>query len=99
MKKLFVKDSNLRTKIKNYSKNYFVLKSIIYNKQFFLLVRYKSYLKLKKLIKNYFIISISNRCINTVNKKNFNKFTLFSRFIYLKLIRNNQLHGFQKSSW
>ena len=99
MKKLFNKDKNCRFIFKIINKNYFVLKSIIKNKYFFLFIRYKSYLKLTKLVKFYSNISIVNRCIESVNKKSFNKFTLFSRFIYLKLIKNGKITGFQKLNW
>lgn len=99
MKKLLSKDKNFRFILKAINKKYFVFKSIIKNKQLFILIRYKAYLKLKKLVKLYSTISILNRCIKSVNKKSFNKFTLFSRFIFLKLLKNGKIVGFQKSSW
>lgn len=100
MKKLIVKDKITRRFLKNFSKNYFVLKSIIKNKYFFLFIRYNAYLKLNQFVKkNYLIISVSNRCVKTVNKKSFNKFTFFSRFLYLKLLKNGKINGSQKSSW
>jgi ribosomal protein S14 len=99
MKKLLSKDKNFRLILKIINIKYFVLKSITKNKQFLIFTRYKAYLKLKKLVKLYSIISIVNRCIQSINKKSFNKFSLFSRFIYLKLIRHGNISGFQKSSW
>lgn len=99
MKKLIIKDKIIRYFLKNFSKNYFVLKSIIKNKHFFLFIRFNAYLKLNQLTKkNYLVVNICNRCIKTVNKKSFNKFTFFSRFLYLKLLRSGKIVGFQKLS-
>ena len=98
MKKLFVKDKNLRFFFKNINTKYFILKSIIKNKNLFILVRYKSYFKLIKLIEQKSIVKISNRCVESYNKKSFNKFTFFSRFIFFKVIKNGHTN-FQKSVW
>jgi ribosomal protein S14 len=99
MKKLFFKDRKIRSCLKKTTKKYFILKSIFKNKYFFILSRYKAYSKLKKISDFCSVVLISNRCITTKNKKSFNKFSLFSRFIYLKLIRNGKIEGFQKSNW
>jgi ribosomal protein S14 len=99
MKKLVIKDKNSRKNTKKVNKNYFVLKSIIKNKHYFRLVRYKAYFKLKNLVKFCSIVSSTNRCVQTFSKKRFNKYTLFCRHIYLKLLQNGNIAGFQKSSW
>lgn len=99
MKKLIIKDKNIRSYFKKINKKYFILKSIIKNKYFLILVRYKAYKLLQKLVELFSIISVTNRCVKTINKKSFNKFTLLSRFIYLKLIRAGKISSFQKSSW
>lgn len=99
MKKILTKDKKLRNNIKKVNKNYFILKSIVKNKYYFKLVRYKAYFKLKNLAKLFSIVSITNRCIQTTSKKRFNKLTLFCRHVYLKLLQNGKIIGFQKSSW
>ena len=96
MKKLFFKDKTIRFFLKVFNKKYFIIKSIIKNKQFLVLVRYKAYLKLKMLIQKFYVVSVVNRCVETVNKKSFNKYTLFSRFIFLKLLKNRNIIGYQK---
>jgi ribosomal protein S14 len=99
MQKLYSKDKVRRQIVKKLNKNYFILKSIIKNKYIFKLIHYKIYLKLKALSGLGFIVRLSNRCIDSASKKRYNKFTLFSRFIYLKLIKNGKVTGFQKSNW
>lgn len=99
MKKIIIKDINSRNNIKKVNKKYFVLKCIVANKNYFRLVRYKAYFKLKNLVKFCSIVSNTNRCIETFSKKRFNKYTLFCRHIYLKLLQNGKITGFQKSSW
>nr|AVR57495.1 ribosomal protein S14 [Entomoneis sp.] len=99
MKKLFIKDKILRNILEQSNKKYFILKSIMKNVNLFILIRQKAFLKLKKCSQKFSKVSIVNRCVNSFNKKRFNKFTLFSRFLYLKLIRNGKINGFQKSSW
>lgn len=99
MKKLITKDRNHSLILKKINKKYFVLKSILKNKHFSIFVRNKSVLKLKKLSDLASVVSVSNKCVESINKKRFNKFTLFSRFIYLKLIRNGKIPSISKSSW
>jgi hypothetical protein len=99
MLKLFIKDKAKRQMVKNLNKQYFVLKSIIKNKYILKLIHYKVCLRLKALSGLGSIISLSNRCVDSISKKRYNKFTLFSRFIYLKLIKNGKVTGFQKSNW
>lgn len=99
MKKLLSTDKDLRFVLKIIYKNYFVLKSITKNKQFFLLVRFQAYLKLKKLVNLISIFSVIKRCFGSINSKSFNKFTLLSRFIFLKLARMGKIYGFKKSVW
>jgi len=99
MKKLFSKDKNLRLVLKTLNKKYFILKSILNNRHLFELIRHKAFLKLKNLSGIGSVIATSDRCVESYNKKRFNKFTMFSRHIYLKLIRNGKISGFQKSSW
>jgi ribosomal protein S14 len=99
MKKLLEKDKNRRLNIKGLEKQYFILKSISKNLNFFTLIRWNAFLILNKLSKNNSKISLSNRCLYSINKKRYNKLTNFSRHIYLKLIRSGNISGLQKSSW
>jgi ribosomal protein S14 len=99
MRKLYSKDKVKRKIVKKLNKKYFVLKSIIKNKHILKLIHYKVYLRLKTLSGLGSIVTLSNRCVDSASKKRYNKFTLFSRFIYLKLIKNGKVTGFQKSNW
>jgi ribosomal protein S14 len=99
MKKLLERDKKRRQDLKKVENEYFVLKSIFKNLNFFALVRWNAFLKLKDLAKNNSKVSLSNRCLFSINKKRFNKLTTFSRHVLLKLIRSGHVHGTHKSSW
>lgn len=99
MKKLIERDKKLRLEIKKNEKQHYVLKSIFKNFNFFILVRWNAYLKLKSLTKTNSSVALSYRCLTSINKKRFNKLTVFSRHIFLKLIRSGNISGLQKSSW
>lgn len=99
MKKLLEKDKKLRLKIKQIEKKNFILKSIFRNLNFFTLIRWNAFLKLKDTTKGNSYISLSPRCLYTINKKRFNKLTPFSRHVFLKLIRSGQISSIQKASW
>jgi ribosomal protein S14 len=99
MKKLIQKDLKLRENISINEVKHFILKSIFKNFNFFILIRWNAFLKLKKLTKNASKISTINRCLTSVNKKRFNKLTSFSRHIFLKTIRSGFINGIKKSSW
>jgi ribosomal protein S14 len=97
MKKLYIKDKNLRQNLKNINKKYFLLKIILKNYNIFSLSRIKAVIDLNKL--KIYNVSISDRCIVSFNKKKFNKFVLYSRIILLKKIYKNKVIGFKKSIW
>ena len=99
MKKLWVKDKKLRLNIKTVEKQQFILKSIFKNFNFFNLLRWKAFLKFKTLSKANSQISVTNRCVYTINKKRLNSSTSFSRHVFLKLIRSGKITGMKKSSW
>lgn len=99
MKKLIEKDKKLRENILGIENKLFILKLIIKNSNFFTLIRWKAFLKLKVLTENASKISVINRCLLSANKKRFNKLTGFSRHIFLKIIRSGSVPGFKKSSW
>lgn len=100
MKKLLEKDKKIREYFKNQEKQNFILKFIFKNNNFLLLTRWQAFIKLRMLMsKKNSKVSISPRCLYTINKKKFNKKTLFSRHIYLKQIRAGELYGMKKISW
>jgi len=99
MKKLLKKDKKRRFIIKQLEKKIFILNSIFKNLNFFNLLRWNAFSNLKILSCKSSRISLSNRCLYTINKKRFNKLTTFSRQIFLKLIRAGQISNIQKVSW
>ena len=99
MKKLLTKDKKLRVELKNIEKQHFIVKSIFKNFNFFILIRWNAFLKLKSLTANTSSVAMSNRCLYTKNKKRFHKSTTFSRHLFLKLIRSGSINGIRKSSW
>ena len=99
MKKLLAKDKKLRNNILKTEKQKLILKSICTNFNFFVLLRWKAFLQLKNTLNNSHKTSLSNRCLQTKNRKRFNKLTIFSRYIFLKHIRFGKIHGIKKSSW
>ena len=99
MKKLLAKDKKFRLQLKKQEKKYFVLKIIFQNSNLFTLIRWNAYFQLKALGETISKVSVSSRCVYTINRKRFNKLVPFSRYVFLKLIRSGQLSGLRKSSW
>lgn len=99
MKKLLQRDLILRNKIVLNETKHFILKSIVKNFNFFILIRWNALLKLKELTKNSSKVSTAGRCLASTNRKRFNKLTGFSRHIFLKVIREGYINGVKKSSW
>jgi ribosomal protein S14 len=99
MQRLLEKDKDRRLQIEIVEKQHFILKAIVKNLNFFILIRWNAFLKLRALTSKGSKISVSNRCLYSVNKKRFSKLTTFSRHIFLKLIRSGEISGVQKSSW
>ena len=99
MKKLFAKDRENRKTLKQSELEYFVLKQISTNSNFLKTVRWKALDKLSNISKKSSKTLLSNRCVLTVNKKTFNKFTHFSRTVFLKLVKSGYISGMRKSSW
>jgi len=99
MKKLLQKDLLLRNKIVLNETQHFIMKSIIKNFNFFILIRWNAFIKLKELTKNSSKVSTSSRCLASINRKRFSKLTGFSRHIFLKVIREGSINGVKKSSW
>jgi ribosomal protein S14 len=103
MKKLIEKDKKLRKSLVLTENKHFILKTIIKNSNFFILIRWNAFLQLKLLTSNInksdYKYSTTNRCLLSSNKKRFNKLTGFSRQIFLKIVRSGSIPGIKKSSW
>lgn len=99
MKNLLNKDKKIRLHTYLNEKKHFTLKLIFKNYNFFTLLRWFASVQLELLVKNNSKTLLINRCLLTVNKKRFNKLTIFSRHVFLKLIRKGYIVGMKKSSW
>lgn len=98
MKKIFVKDKENRQIVKQFELKYFVLKQISANANFAKTTRWNALYELTNINKGSKTV-LSNRCVKTVNKKTFHKFSNFSRMVFLKLIKAGEIAGMRKSSW
>lgn len=98
MKKLLEKDKKIRNKIKDFEKKKYILKSITNNLNLTNLVRLNALTNISKIQKETSKVFLSHRCINTINKKTFNKLTRFSRIVFLKLARNKSIYGLTKTN-
>jgi ribosomal protein S14 len=99
MKKLFAKDRQNRKTLKQLELKHFVLKQISTNSNFLKPIRWNALHKLSIMPKKSSKTLISNRCVQTINKKTFNKFTNFSRTVFFKLVKSGYISGMRKSSW
>lgn len=99
MKKLFAKDRRNRKIIKELELKHFVLKQISTNSNFLKTTRWNAVYKLSSLPRKSSKTVLSNRCVKTINKKTFHKFTNFSRTVFLKLVKSGYISGMRKSSW
>jgi len=98
MKKIFVKDKENRQIVKQFELKYFILKQISANANFAKTTRWNALYELTNINKGSKTV-LSNRCVKTVNKKTFHKFSNFSRMVFLKLIKAGEIAGMRKSSW
>ena len=99
MKKLFAKDRENRKTLKQLELEHFILKQISTNSNFLKTLRWNALHKLSMMSKKSSKTLLSNRCVQTINKKTFNKFTNFSRTVFLKLVKSGHISGMRKSSW
>lgn len=99
MKKLFAKDRENRKTVKQLELEHFILKQISTNSNFLKTIRWNALHKLSNLSKKSSKTLLSNRCVQTINRKTFNKFTYFSRTVFLKLVKSGYISGMRKSSW
>jgi ribosomal protein S14 len=99
MKKLFAKDQKNRQIVKKLELKNFILKQISTNSNFSRVTQWNALSKLSSLTKRRSKTVLSNRCVKTINKKTFHKFTNFSRTVFLKLVKSGHISGMRKSSW
>ncbi len=99
MKKLFAKDRENRKLIKETELQRFILKQISTNSNFLKTTQWNALYKISSLSKKSSKTVLSNRCVKTINKKTFHKFTNFSRTVFLKLVKSGHISGLRKSSW
>jgi ribosomal protein S14 len=99
MKKLFAKDRENRKIIKQLELEHFILKQILANSNFLKTTRWNAVYKLSEMSNKSSKTFVSNRCIQTINRKTFHKFTHFSRTVFLKLAQSGYISGIRKSSW
>lgn len=99
MKKIFAKDRNNRKTTKRFELEHFILKQISNNSNFLQMIRWNAGHKLSNLPKRSSKTMLSNRCVKTINKKTFHKFSNFSRTVFLKLAKSGMISGLRKSSW
>ena len=99
MKKLFAKDQKNRNSVKQLELQHFIFKQISTNSNFLKTLRWNSLNQLSKLPSKSSKTTLSNRCLKTINKKTFHKFSKFSRIVFLKLAKLGFISGLRKSSW
>ena len=99
MKKIFAKDRKNRKTVRQLELEHFILKQISTNLNFLKTVRWNALHKLSNLSKRSSKTVLSNRCVKTINRKTFHKFTNFSRTVFLKLVKSGYISGMRKSSW
>jgi len=99
MKKIIAKDVRNRKKINQLELEHFVLKQIYTNSNFFKMLRWNALNKLNKLSRFSSKTLLSNRCIKTINRKTFHKFSNLSRTVFLKLAKSGLISGLRKASW
>lgn len=98
MKKLFAKDKENRQAVKQLELKQFILKQISTNSNFMKTVRWNALYELNRTKEGSKTV-LSNRCVKTINKKTFHKFSNLSRTVFLKLVKSGQISGMRKSSW
>jgi small subunit ribosomal protein S14 len=99
MKKIYTKDIQNRKTTKQFELEHFTLKQIYTNSNFIKLLRWNALDKLNKLPKKSSKTLITNRCVKTINKKTFHKFSNLSRTVFINLAKSGLISGLRKSSW
>jgi ribosomal protein S14 len=100
VKKLLAKNKHRSHEAKNQELQLKIFKSVHSNSNLFILTRWGASFKLQKniSIQNSFF-SLSPRCLKTISKKRYNRITFYSRFVFLKVVRNGLISGIRKAIW
>lgn len=100
MKKIITKDIENRKKVKKFELEHFILKQIYANSNFLKMLRWNALTKLNKSLRRQTSKThLSNRCVKTINRKTFHKFSNLSRIVFLKLAKSGLISGLRKASW
>ena len=99
MKKQFGKDKANRKHYKKLELNSFILKQIAENSNFIKTTQWNAISKITLNNSKSSKVKFQNRCVYTINKKVFHKFSKFSRTIFFKIAKLGQISGLRKSSW
>lgn len=99
MKKIKAQDRNKRIAFNKIELKTVVLKNIAANSNILFNIRWKSVHTLTKINQNNSKTSITNRCIETLSKKAFNKKFRLSRLAFFRKARKGMLQGFIKAVW
>lgn len=99
MKKQFGKDKTTRKQYKKLELNRFVLHQISENSNFLKAIQWNARYKTNNLNSVSSKAKFQNRCVLTINKKLFHKFSRFSRTVFLKMAKLGQIYGLRKASW
>lgn len=96
--------SNLHEKKSRKSHSFYedrqiIFKSIIKNYHIETPTKLNATLKSSTIPKWSVKVHLVNKCIITGRKKRFNRLYKFSRLIFLKLARNNDILGLKKDTW
>lgn len=96
MKKLVIKDKKYRLNINFSEIRYFILKRITQNFNIFVLIWLNAFLLLNNSKQKNSKTFLITKCLQTVNKKRFNKLTVLSRQVFLKKIWFGLVTGIHK---
>lgn len=99
MKKQFGKDRYNRQHFKELELNRFVLQQISENSNFLKATQWNARSKTDYINSKSSKVKFQNRCVSTINKKVFHKFSKFSRTVFFKLAKLGKIYGLRKSSW
>lgn len=100
MKKHTQKDKKIRKRFNQQEVSSIILKSIVKNENFSLIVKWNAISKLSNFSTSQNKTRFVNRCVLTNRKAKFNRiFKKFSRLKFLLLARAASIPGLKKSSW
>ena len=99
MNRLLIKDKLNRKIFKKTELRSAVLKNLKTNSNISQGTRWRAIYKLDKMEKQSSKVSINNRCIETISKKNFNRKFKLSRCEFRRMAREGRISGFSKAVW